>query len=198
VADRPAGGPPRPQRADARRNRELVLAAAEELLATEGPSVPVDEVARRAGVGAGTVYRHFPTKEALVEAVIRQRIQRLTDEAGAPHDAEDPGAAFFGFFTRVVEEARIDRALIDALADAGVDAHAAVAESKRALGEAIGRLLRRAQRAGAVRRDVTQADIKALLIGCMLSERHDAASRRNLATIVCDGLRAGSRAGGHR
>lgn len=71
----------RPLRADARRNRERVLAAAQEAFAAEGISVPLDEIARRAGVGAGTVYRHFPTKEALFAAAIVDRVDRMTGRA---------------------------------------------------------------------------------------------------------------------
>ena len=71
----------RPLRADARRNRAKVLEAAEEVFASEGLAVPIDEVARRAGVGVGTVYRHFPTKEALFEAIVVARLEALVERA---------------------------------------------------------------------------------------------------------------------
>ena len=83
---------PRPLRADARRNRERILAAATAAFAADGLSVPLDEIARRAGVGPGTLYRHFPAKEALWEAVLHDRLQRLADEAEALHRAARPGA----------------------------------------------------------------------------------------------------------
>src|SRR3954447_4416845 len=89
---RMSGG--RAPRADARRNRQRVLEAAESAFAGEGISVPIDEIARRAGVGAGTVYRHFPTKDALLHAILAIRVERMTEEAHAAARAPDPGAAF--------------------------------------------------------------------------------------------------------
>src|SRR5215831_4010426 len=81
----------RPLRADAARNREKVLNAAREAFAESGYSVPLDEIAARAGVGPGTVYRHFPAKEALFQAVVTARIEDLTDDAQARADDADPG-----------------------------------------------------------------------------------------------------------
>src|SRR5580658_9490937 len=89
-------GPTRPQRADAQRNRARVLEAAEVVFAAEGLNVPVDVIAEKAGVGVGTLYRHFPTKEKLFEAIIVERISGLAVEARCRLTAEDPGAAFFG------------------------------------------------------------------------------------------------------
>ena len=83
--------PARPLRADAARNRARLLEVAYETFAAEGLSVPIDEVARRAGVGAGTVYRHFPTKEALFQAVIENRMQALVDDGRALLRSEGPG-----------------------------------------------------------------------------------------------------------
>ncbi|HEX4865705.1 MAG TPA: helix-turn-helix domain-containing protein, partial [Acidimicrobiales bacterium] len=82
-------------RADARRNRELILAAADKAFAEEGLGVPVDEIARRAGVGAGTLYRHFPTKEALFEAVLVAHLDGITERARALAEREDPDEALF-------------------------------------------------------------------------------------------------------
>src|SRR6185369_10291950 len=98
-----AGG--RPMRADAARNREKVLRAAREAFAESGYGVPLDEIAARAGVGPGTVYRHFPAKEALFEAVVAARITDLVSDARARADADDPGEAFFGFLARIAGEA---------------------------------------------------------------------------------------------
>ncbi len=83
--------PARPLRADAARNRARVLDVAYETFAAEGLSVPIDEIARRAGVGAGTVYRHFPTKESLFAAVIENRMQRIVDDGYALLKSEGPG-----------------------------------------------------------------------------------------------------------
>lgn len=106
----------RPRRADARRNRERILQAAYEAFASDGRLVPLDDIARRAGVGAGTVYRNFPTKEALFEAVVTQRIEQIIREAQALADAVDPAEAFYGFLMRVVERAMYNHSLCDALA----------------------------------------------------------------------------------
>lgn len=112
----------RPLRADARRNRERVLAVAREAFAAAGVGVPLDEIAARAGVGAGTVYRHFPTKEALFEAVIVARVQDLLTEARDRLHAADPGAAFFGYLARLGAEAAMKRDMSDAFSGADIDA----------------------------------------------------------------------------
>ncbi len=92
--------PTRPLRADAARNRARVLDVAYETFAAEGLSVPIDEIARRAQVGAGTVYRHFPTKENLFQAVIEDRLRRLIDDGYALLKSDGPGEAMFSFALR--------------------------------------------------------------------------------------------------
>lgn len=174
----------RPLRADARRNRGRVLEAAEAVFASQGLSVPIDEIARHAGVGAGTVYRHFPTKESLFEAVAVRRVELLADEARSLADASDAGAAFFGFLDRMVEEMAAKRDLGDVLADAGVDLAAATRPVRDRYREAMGRLLTRAQDAGAVRRDVGTADLVALLTGASLATRAQDADPAVLARVM--------------
>jgi AcrR family transcriptional regulator len=182
---------PRPPRADARRNRARILAAAEAVFPAGGTSTPVEEVARRAGVGIGTVYRHFPTKEALLQAILVARIQRLTDEAGALSSTTDAGAAFFELFTRIVEDAAGRKAFTDALSRAGVDIKAATwAPGQKLLAE-LGALLARAQRAGTVRGDVDLDQVVALLVGACLAAEHgnlDRGLRARALAIVFDGL----------
>src|ERR1700733_15507536 len=102
-----AEGAARPLRADAQRNRLRVLEAAEAVFASEGISVPVDVIAEKAGVGVGTLYRHFPTKEKLFEAILIQRLEELVTDARARLGAEDPGSAFFGFLEHLVEESTL-------------------------------------------------------------------------------------------
>jgi AcrR family transcriptional regulator len=177
----------RPLRADAARNRARVLEAALEAFATEGLSVPIDEIARRAGVGAGTVYRHFPAKEDLVEAVIADQMQRIIDGGHALLEADKPGEALFTFLRAAVEWSATNRGLVDALADSGNEVKEAEEQFKDLLGE----LLRAAQDAGTARKDVGMADVKALMVGlqAMQSYNDDAAER--LTEVVLDGLRAG-------
>lgn len=185
-------GRARPLRADARRNRERLLAAAEEVLADEGLAAPIDTIARRAGVGVGTVYRHFPTKEALLEAIVVQRFQRLAGETRAMVDAPDPGAAFFGFLTRVLEEAAAKKAFAEPLASSGVDLEAATSHVGKELMEVMGTLLARAQESGAVRDDLTPDDLLALLVGATHIAEHttrNPTTRSRALTVVFDGLR---------
>jgi AcrR family transcriptional regulator len=183
----------RPLRADARRNRDRLLRTAKSAFAEEGLSVPLDEIARRAGVGPGTLYRHFPTKEALFEAVVHERLRQLLDEARSLRESADAGTALFGFIERLVAEAAAKQDLVDALAGAGVEVRTTVAATAADLRAEIGGLLVRAQTSGAIREDVGIADLMALLSGLLLALRapsNDAANPERALAVLCDGLRA--------
>jgi AcrR family transcriptional regulator len=185
----------RPQRADALRNRARVLEAAEVVFAAEGLAVPVDVIAEKAGVGVGTLYRHFPTKEKLFEAILLERITEVTHDARARLECDDPGSAFFGFLEHLVEESVLKRDLIMALADAGIEFEVAVADAKQDLEAAVNDLLQAAQRVGAVRADVTSAIVLSLIgATCMATDRppHLGVQACDMLAIVCDGLRATS------
>jgi AcrR family transcriptional regulator len=180
----------RPLRADAQRNRARLLEAAEAVFAAEGISVPVDLIAEKAGVGIGTLYRHFPTKEKLFEAILIGRIVDIVEDARARIESDDPGAAFFGFLEHLVEESTSKRDLIQALLGAGVEIELAVADTKRDLEDAVGRLLEVAQRAGAVRADVCSAVVLSLVgATCIAAEPSHNAMAEDLLPIICDGLR---------
>ena len=131
----------RPLRADARRNRERVLQAAREAFAAHGPAVPLEEIASRAGVGVGTIYRHFSTKQILLEAVVTGRMAQLTGEARALVDAADPAGAFFDFVVRIVEEASAKRDLLEALAGSDAEPHVAGSSAAQELHAAFAELL---------------------------------------------------------
>lgn len=179
-------------RADARRNRARVLEAADAVFIAKGASASTGEIARAAGVGIGTVFRHFPTKEALLEAIVTARMQRLTDDAQAQVGAADPGEAFYSVFERMVVQTATKKVLTDALARAGVDVTNVVAPFVAALRHAVGELLARAQAAGAVRTDVGIAEIIALLMGAARSAEHAATDpevQRRSLHILFDGLR---------
>jgi AcrR family transcriptional regulator len=180
-----------PRRADARRNIGRVLEAAEELFATQGLAVPIDVVAAKAGVGVGTVYRHFPTKEALFHAVVVARLDALVARAKQLADAPDAGQALFGFVTELADVAAQKKDLTDELARAGIDSEQVHSTIKEELEEAFDFLLRRAQVAGAVREDVTSADVVALLMGaCMAADRRGSVGSAHLLVgVICDGLR---------
>jgi AcrR family transcriptional regulator len=178
-------------RADAARNRGRILEAAEVVFAAEGIEAPVDTIAEKAGVGVGTLYRHFPTKEKLCEAILLDRLRGLTEDARAQADAEDPVAAFFGFLEHFVELGAAKRDLIAAVMGAGLDFDEAAAPVKEDLREAVGVLLQRAQESGAVRPDVTPAAVVSLVgATCHAAGHADDAPVMELLAIVCDGLRS--------
>jgi AcrR family transcriptional regulator len=181
MPDRPQ--PDRPLRADAARNREKVLRAAREVFAESGYGVPLDEIAARAGVGPGTVYRHFPAKEALFEAVVTARITDLVSDARARADAADPGEAFFGFLARIAAEAAAKRDLPDAISIAG--------SLRGDLFAALDLLLRRARQAGAVRDEIKTSDLIVLLKGMFagLAGSTDPALHERVFAVLADGLR---------
>jgi AcrR family transcriptional regulator len=178
----------RPLRADARRNRARVLAVADEVFAAEGLAVPIDEIARRAGLGVGTLYRHFPTKEALFEAVIVGRIEGLIGEAAARLDADDPVAALLSFLDVLAEGATTNHGLHDALTGAGVDLRVHLAGLAPELMDVLAELLRRAQATGGIRADVGPYDVRVLATAIpRLSE--PGVSPAALRRVIFDGLR---------
>src|SRR5689334_22265310 len=146
-----ADGEGRAPRADSRRNRARVLAAAEAVFASRGTAVSTEEVAKAAGVGIGTVFRHFPTKAALLEAVFMEGIGRFAEEADELAASADPGAAFWTFLERVGQVAASKSTYAEALAAAGAQLDDALNPARQQLPQALGTLLRRAQEVGAVR-----------------------------------------------
>lgn len=178
-----------PARADARRNRGRILEAAEEAFADEGLSVPVDEIARRAGVGPGTVYRNFPTKEALFEAVIRHHLETLVGEARELATSDRPAEALFTFLEHLSRQAGARRNLIEAMTGAGLQLEETLADVKGELAAAIQDLLQRAQHTGEVRTDVTVEDLFGMVVGCAMSRGTDAVSQTRMLSVVCEGLK---------
>jgi AcrR family transcriptional regulator len=183
-------GPAARLRADAQRNRDRILLAAEQAFADEGLGVPVDEIARRAGVGPGTLYRNFPTKEALFEAVLRGHMESLAGEAAALATSDRPGDALFTFVRRLSDEASSKRNLVEALLGAGLQMDERLRDCKQEIERAAARLLVRAQRAGDVREDVTVDDLFGMVMGCALSPPSaDPAAQTRMVSVLCAGLR---------
>jgi len=184
----------RPLRADAQRNRARILQVAFEAFASEGLGVSVHEIARRAGVGTGTVSRHFPTKESLYEAVVLSRVGWLTEQAARLARSDDPGAAFFEFFALIVAEGAANRAMADALAGACFDLDSAAKREGIDVIGALSDLLARAQRAGAVRGDADTADVKALITGCLArTPQENPAALDRMISIATQGLASSGR-----
>ncbi|HVV07732.1 helix-turn-helix domain-containing protein [Amycolatopsis sp.] len=183
---------PKPLRADARRNRVRVLEAAETVFARDGTSAPTEEVAKEAGVGVGTVFRHFPTKEALLEAVLLERMRRFAADATTWAEADEPGTAFYAFLSQWADMAATKNAYSDALAAAGARVPRLGAEVGAAVRDALNCLLSRAQEVGAVRDDVGVTELIALMVGASRAAEHlgdDPALRQRTLEIVFDGLR---------
>jgi AcrR family transcriptional regulator len=169
-------------RADAQRNLGRVLEAAAEAFAAHGPDVSVDEIARRAGVGHATVFRRFPTKDALIVAVLRDRLEEVAALARAALADDDPDAAFTGFVHALVEIHARDRGLYECFDRCQKEEEAQEVEAL------MRQLVERAQQAGAVRRDVDAADVPNL-IGAAIRSARDGRSRVYV-DVVLAGLRS--------
>lgn len=179
-------------RADAVKNRERILRAAEEVFASHGLGIPIDEVAERAGLGVGTLYRHFPTKEALFEAIVLTRIDDMVNAATAAAAGEDPGAAFFEFVMMFARQAVAKHDLVDACSMAGMDIESRWSPQFVKLRTGVEALMERAVAAGAVRADVTVGDVMGLVIGaCHATDKPGLGitSCERILEVVCDGLR---------
>jgi excisionase family DNA binding protein len=187
-------GPARPKalRADARRNRARILAAAQVVFAEKGPGASTEEVAARAGVAIGTVFRHFPTKQALLQSIMKDLLGQLAQEAGSLAADGDPATALFVFFTQMVEQAARHKTVIDLLAASGIDVQ--IAGSVQLFRQGIQDLLAGAQQAGAVRPDVRADELLALLAATCQGALHGGWDRdlqhRTLA-IIFQGLHPG-------
>jgi AcrR family transcriptional regulator len=184
--------PARPLRADAARNRARVLEVAYETFAAEGLAVPIDEIARRACVGAGTVYRHFPTKEALFKAVFEDRVSHIVDDGRALLTSAGPGEALFAFLREMVRSGAADMGLVDALASYGMDVVSATPGAETAFLGVLDELLTAAQRVGTARADVGVPEVKALLMVCKTAQGYGNDVSDRVTDVIVDGLRVPS------
>jgi AcrR family transcriptional regulator len=187
----------RPLRADARRNREKVLTAARAVFSEHGRDAQMDDVARRAGVGVGTVYRHFPTKEALIEALMVAAFEAIAEQAESALEVEDPWEAFSSVLWRGAEIMAADRALSEVFASIPGAMESAM-PTVEGLTDTMAKLIARAQAAGVLRADMIVDDVPMVMcgIGSATKKEHRCAGawRRHLS-IVLDGLRADSASG---
>jgi len=178
----------RPKRADALRNYEKVLAAARDAFAEGGEATPLEEIAQRAGVGIGTLYRNFPNRQALVEAIYVDEVEQVCRAAADFADAE-PWDALTGWIDRVVSYIGTKLALATELQkylDAGSELFTACRTSLWSAGEP---LLQRAQDAGVVREDITIGELIHLVVGIVKIPTPDLAQKEHLLRVALDGLR---------
>jgi AcrR family transcriptional regulator len=187
----PAPALERKLRADAQRNRAAVLAAAHELFAERGIDAQMEDIAQAAGVGVGTVYRHFPTKEHLIEALTRARFEVIAERGREELAEPDPWRAFSGFMRFSAESQAHDRAFSEVMASDREMKHAVVADS--GVIEISAELIDRAQRAGELRPDFSVEDVPTFLcgLGRVLQSADDPAGMNweRFLEVVLDGLR---------
>jgi AcrR family transcriptional regulator len=183
-------------RCDARRNRERIVEAARAAFAAQGQNAQIDDIARRAEVGVGTVYRHFPTKEALVSELIRLKLTAIRDRArGWLAEGGDPEDALTGFVREQAEVISEDAALQQMLWAETEEAFAPVAPLFGEVSEAVGTLISRAQETGAIRPDLEVDDVRTFMCGLgaiMAADRRGVMRfdwRRQLEFML-DGMRA--------
>ncbi|MDP9847241.1 TetR/AcrR family transcriptional regulator [Streptosporangium lutulentum] len=182
---------PRPLRADAQRNRDRLLDTAVRAFSQDGPDVTLDAIAKDAGVGIGTLYRHFPTREALIEAVYRNELTRLCDAATELLRTMRPDEATRTWMDRFVDYMTTKRGMADALRAVIASGGNPYAESLERLVAAITTLLQAGAAAGTVRPDVEPVDVLVSMNGVSLAagapEQRDQA--RRLLDLLMDGLR---------
>jgi AcrR family transcriptional regulator len=186
----------RPLRADAERNRTRILAAASEVFAERGLDVSLDDIAAHAGVGVGTVYRRFPDKDALIDALFEDKIDRAVALADASLEIEDPWEGFTTFMRGMCRMQAQDRGFKDALLLRGPGRERVAAARERIAPRAI-KLLTRAQEAGAVRADLGPFDVPMinLCVGLIADRTRDIAPDywERVLTILIDGISAQGR-----
>jgi AcrR family transcriptional regulator len=178
----------RPLRADARRNRESVLDAAGELFAQRGDAVQMDEIAERAGLGVGTLYRHFADKQALLAAIIGRRFEAIYALARTAEETEDPWTAFESLLHGYLELAQGDAAFRFALLGPAEPHWSDIAAEKTDFAEITERIVRRAVEAGRLREDFTAEDFVLVTRGAMANMSGTGDWRRYLALLL-EGIR---------
>ena len=180
-------------RADARRNREAVLAAAKERFGECGLECQMDDIAQTAGVGVGTVYRHFPTKDDLIAALIHDRFQRLAERAAEALTEDDPWEAFCGFMRWSADLQTRDRALSELLSSQHELGQQEAVET--GLVDLTAKLIAKAQKTGAMRKDILVEDVPTIACGLGAVTAGAAGSMpamnwERFLEIVLDGMRA--------
>jgi AcrR family transcriptional regulator len=184
----------RPLRADARRNRDALLVTAADIFATQGVDVSLEEIARRAGVGIGTLYRHFPTREALIADVYRREVEQLCGGVDDLLAAMTPAQALEEWMRRFVSYVATKRGMAAALKSVVAADSEIFTKSRAQINEAMARLVYGAAEAGTIRSDANPEDVLRAMSGfCLISDQpgwQEQALR--LVSLLVDGLRYGA------
>ncbi|MCG0287350.1 TetR/AcrR family transcriptional regulator [Streptomyces sp. PSAA01] len=190
-----ARDPGRPLRADAQRNREKILSAAVRVFAEEGLDAHLERIAKEAGVGTGTLYRNFPTRELLIEAAYRNELARLCGAAPELLATRPPREAMRAWLGRFMDYANAKLGMADALRGVVASGVNPYAQSHELIQDALSRLMDAAVAAGVIRSDISATDMFAALTGIALAsgkpEQREQADR--LLDLTLDGLSAGPR-----
>ena len=182
----------RPLRADARRNRERLVAAARDVFAEQGVSASMEAIARKAGVGVGTLYRHFPTRLDVVEAVYEEDVQELTDAAQRAVSTLEPLPAVEAFFDSFLSYAQTKKTLLTELRQAFEKNPAMRSRNRERIDGSFDLVIERAKQAGVVRNDVNGSDITQLVSPICTNESLSTEQTKRLMGMILDGLRATS------
>ncbi|MFE7979092.1 TetR/AcrR family transcriptional regulator [Streptomyces shenzhenensis] len=187
----PPAGSDRPVRADARRNRDKLVAAARSAFAASDDTVALEAIARAAGVGIGTLYRHFPTREALVEAVYAAELDDVATSAPALLDAFPPDVALRAWMDRYAAFVATKRGMLDTLRAGWASGRIATATTRERITAALGAILAAGARTGSLRADVAPEDATVMLLGVFVATVGDDTPERTarLLDLVVDALR---------
>ncbi|WP_399082747.1 TetR/AcrR family transcriptional regulator [Streptomyces sp. BBFR2] len=188
---RAAGTPARPARSDARRNRERLLDAARDAFATTPDHVRLDAIARAAGVGIGTLYRHFPTREALVEALYAAELDEVVADSPKLLDELEPAAALRAWMTRYAAFFRIKRGMSQTLRAGWASGTIATPATRERITETLALMLRSGAETGSLRADVAPEDVTVMLLGVFLSTTATETTQHvdRLLDLLVDALR---------
>ncbi len=181
---------PRPMRADARRNYARLVEAAREVFSARGSEASIEEIAKRADVGVGTLYRHFPRRIDLVEAVYREDVDGLVTLADQVSDELEPWDALVAWLEGFVRYAQTKRTFLTELHEAFEKNPALALTSREKMRGAAGTVLVGAQQAEAARSDLDAADLMQLVGGMCMARNATLPQNQRLLTLVLDGIRA--------
>ncbi len=184
---------PRPMRADARRNYVRLVEAAREVFSARGSEASIEEIAKRADVGVGTLYRHFPRRIDLVEAVYREDVDGLVTLADQVSDQLEPWDALVAWLEGFVRYAQTKRTFLTELHEAFEKNPALALTSREKMRGAAGTVLVRAQQAGSARSDLDAADLMQLVGGMCMARNATLSQNQRLLTLVLDGIGAQNR-----